>query len=141
MVVPVLSLPNCQAHPEKIQPSKLAPAIKPIHFATCRFITLPFIFAPNQGRYREPTVFSFPGPHALMEPISGWGDCAANELIVKHLGECDQGLYRLQRAAAIPAATWTTVADNIAGNGGLVTVSEPFAPAISTRFYRLILLP
>ncbi len=48
--------------------------------------------------------------------------------------------YRVERADSLPAA-WTPIADDLAGTGGLLEVTDPFAPDRPTRFYRVRLLP
>lgn len=49
--------------------------------------------------------------------------------------------YRMQRSTNLVTGSWTTVADQIPGNGGLVTISDSVAASPSSQFYRLVLLP
>jgi hypothetical protein len=53
----------------------------------------------------------------------------------------DGRFYRLERSVDLNMGSWTTVADQIPGNGSVVMVSDAFPSATPRAFYRLILLP
>jgi hypothetical protein len=60
--------------------------------------------------------------------------------IAVQFNSIDGRFYRLQRSSDLISGAWVTVADNIPGTGGVVTISDPSGLNSST-FYRLILLP
>ncbi len=49
--------------------------------------------------------------------------------------------YRLERASDLAAGQWSTVADNVTGTGGDVSVPDLGAGDQAPRFYRVVLLP
>jgi hypothetical protein len=49
--------------------------------------------------------------------------------------------YRVEANNNFPTGEWTVVADNIAGTGVLVPVSDPRATGIPNRIYRVTVLP
>ncbi len=49
--------------------------------------------------------------------------------------------YGVERCDDLVAAAWTTVTNNVAGTGGLVSIVDPGAAAQANRFYRVRLLP
>jgi hypothetical protein len=49
--------------------------------------------------------------------------------------------YRIERSDSLSPATWTTIADNIAGTDSIVQVTDSGAANLSQRFYRGRVLP
>lgn len=49
--------------------------------------------------------------------------------------------YRVERCDDLTAGAWTTVADNLDGNGGTVLVTDAGAAGLAHRFYRVATLP
>ena len=50
--------------------------------------------------------------------------------------------YRVEQTADLTTtAPWSIVADNIAGNGGQVPVTDYGALAAASRYYRVVVLP
>ena len=49
--------------------------------------------------------------------------------------------YRIEKADELASGVWTSVADQIPGTGGQMTVSNACSSSVSSQFYRLVLLP
>jgi len=49
-------------------------------------------------------------------------------------------LYRVDRCSDLAASVWTSVSNNVVGNGGAVTVTDSGAASQPKRFYRAVLL-
>jgi hypothetical protein len=47
-------------------------------------------------------------------------------------------IYRLEASNTLQSGSWTTVQDNIAGNGGTVQVTDTGGAAQPRRFYRVL---
>jgi hypothetical protein len=47
--------------------------------------------------------------------------------------------YRLESTGTLQSGSWTTVRDNIAGTGGVVTVTDANAASRSKSFYRVVM--
>ena len=50
-------------------------------------------------------------------------------------------LYRLDRTDDIATGSWTTMTNNLTGNGGIMSITDPAAADLPQRFYRLRLNP
>lgn len=50
-------------------------------------------------------------------------------------------LYRVDRCDDLTSGTWTLLAGNVPGTGGLVTVTDSATGGIGRRFYRVVVLP
>ncbi|MCI0744758.1 MAG: hypothetical protein L0Y58_05055, partial [Verrucomicrobia subdivision 3 bacterium] len=49
--------------------------------------------------------------------------------------------YRVQRTGNLDGGVWTTVADSVAGTGGVVPVNDTATSSPGGRFYRIVVLP
>jgi hypothetical protein len=49
-------------------------------------------------------------------------------------------LYRVDHCSDLATGVWTTVSNNVVGNGGAVTITDPGAPIRPKQFYRAVLL-
>jgi len=49
--------------------------------------------------------------------------------------------YRVERTDALPAMTWTSVADDVSASGVTLTVVDDSAVSMSQRFYRVTVVP
>lgn len=49
--------------------------------------------------------------------------------------------YRVERCDDLAAGRWTTLADNVPGNGGTVLITDAGAASLVRRFYRVATLP
>jgi hypothetical protein len=49
--------------------------------------------------------------------------------------------YRVERTDSLSPASWSTVADNLAGTGDAIPITDPGASLQTQRFYRVRLLP
>ena len=50
-------------------------------------------------------------------------------------------IYRVEMKDDITLATWTLLADQITGTGGLISITDPGAASLSKRFYHALVLP
>jgi hypothetical protein len=78
---------------------------------------------------------AFSGPLTIASAQAQGGNVAIQ------FNSIDGRFYRLERSADLNTSSWTTVADQIPGNGSVVTVSDAFPSTTPRAFYRLILLP
>jgi fibronectin type 3 domain-containing protein len=61
-----------------------------------------------------------------------------NDLVVS-FSSISGKTYRLERSSTLQSGSWTTVQDNIAGTGGVVTVTDANAASRSKSFYRVVM--
>ena len=76
-----------------------------------------------------------PGPDLRITDISVAGD----DVLIS-LATGSNRVYRVDYATDIAVGDWTTVTNNVAGTGGIVTVADPGAALLPERFYRAVLL-
>ena len=65
---------------------------------------------------------------------------SGNNMVVSFSSDLGQR-YRIERKDVLAPGVWTTVADNIAGTGGIVPVADLGATILPKRFYRGQVLP
>lgn len=63
--------------------------------------------------------------------------CMGNDVAVSFPSVAGK-TYRLECSSIVQPGSWTTVQDNIAGTGSVVTITDPGAAAQTRRFYRII---
>jgi PKD repeat protein len=50
-------------------------------------------------------------------------------------------MYRVERSSTMLPGSWTTLADQVPGTGGLVVVVDPSAGSLAQAFYRVVIAP
>ena len=76
------------------------------------------------------------GAYELEELVISGLARSGNDIVVRFLTE-PGGSYRLESAVTLTSGVWITIADNIAGTGGIVQVTHPNGATRLQRFYRL----
>lgn len=50
-------------------------------------------------------------------------------------------VYRIEMKDDMTLPTWTLLADQIPGTGGVIQITDPGAATLPKRFYRIVVLP
>jgi hypothetical protein len=112
----------------------------------------------NASAAQTTASFSLPGKYTLMLRADDGGHTPAFDAVVVHAGFQHELLrsgndiivrfpsivgrnYRVERANAVNAATWTILADNIAGTGSPLQATHTNALSMGQHFYRVSVLP
>jgi hypothetical protein len=97
----------------------------------CRIYDDPAVENATSGNGTDIGAFELQNPAPLLAGLRRRG----NDIVVDVLTEV--GLtYRLERSASLAATAWSSVTDNIAGNGALIHITDPNVATNSQSFYR-----
>jgi hypothetical protein len=94
--------------------------------------------ADGRSNWQEFQSGTDPTSAASVLRITAAGLGGNDNVITFHDGRSEKR-YRLLRAATL-SSVWQTVADNIVGNGGSISITDTGAAALAESYYRILLL-